>query len=68
VRLTDEVVQAAHTLVTMGRGDACPIVPGRRYPDWPVADPDGAPIADVRQIPDAIGTHIGELPAGLPSA
>ncbi|WP_250852572.1 arsenate reductase/protein-tyrosine-phosphatase family protein [Streptomyces rhizosphaericus] len=40
--LTDEVIQAADIVVTMGCGDACPVVPGRRYLDWPVADPDGA--------------------------
>ncbi|MDQ0604621.1 protein-tyrosine-phosphatase [Streptomyces canus] len=36
--LTDEVVQTTDTVITMGRGDACPIVPGR-YLDWPVTDP-----------------------------
>ncbi|MFD4247270.1 low molecular weight phosphatase family protein [Streptomyces sp. NPDC058525] len=56
--LTEEVVQAADIVITMGCGDACPVVPGRRYLDWPVADPDGAPIAVVR---DAIDAHITEL-------
>jgi arsenate reductase (thioredoxin) len=66
--LTDEVVQAADIVVTMGCGDACPVVPGRRYLDWPVADPDGAPIATVRAIRDEIDTHITELLASLPAA
>ncbi|MFD4248064.1 low molecular weight phosphatase family protein [Streptomyces sp. NPDC058525] len=59
--LTEEVVQAADIVITMGCGDACPVVPGRRYLDWPVADPDGAPIAVVRDIRDAINAHITEL-------
>ncbi|MFD5492615.1 low molecular weight phosphatase family protein [Streptomyces sp. NPDC127091] len=65
--LTDEVVRAADIVITMGCGDACPIVPGRRYLDWPVADPDGAPIEAVRQIRDDINTRITDLLAGLPS-
>ncbi|MEV8320484.1 arsenate reductase ArsC [Streptomyces sp. NPDC059900] len=59
--LTDEVVQAADIVITMGCGDACPVVEGRRYLDWPVADPDGAPIAVIRSIRDEIDTHITDL-------
>ncbi|MFJ2593464.1 arsenate-mycothiol transferase ArsC [Streptomyces erythrochromogenes] len=59
--LTEEVVQAADIVITMGCGDACPVMPGRRYLDWPVADPDGAPSAVVRDIRDAIDAHITEL-------
>ncbi|WP_374777409.1 arsenate reductase ArsC [Streptomyces sp. NBC_01310] len=59
--LTEEVVQAADIVITMGCGDACPVVPGRRYLDWPVADPDGAPISVVRDIREAIDTRISEL-------
>lgn len=66
--LTDEVVQAADVVVTMGCGDACPVVPGRRYLDWPVADPDGAPIEAVRAIRDAIDAHVTDLLATLPTA
>ncbi|MEV4232989.1 arsenate reductase ArsC [Streptomyces bobili] len=65
--LTDEVVQAADIVITMGCGDACPIAPGRRYLDWPVADPDGAPLAAVRGIRDAIDAHITELLSSLPA-
>ena len=39
--LTDEVVRAADVVVTLGCGDACPVYPGKRYQDWPVADPAG---------------------------
>ncbi|MBO7939246.1 arsenate reductase ArsC [Streptomyces antibioticus] len=66
--LTDEVVQAADIVITMGCGDACPIVPGRRYLDWPVTDPEGAPIAVVRGIRDEIDARITELLASLPGA
>ncbi|WP_432044047.1 low molecular weight phosphatase family protein [Streptomyces cadmiisoli] len=65
--LTDEVVQAADIIVTMGCGDACPIVSGRRYLDWPVTDPEGAPITVVRGIRDDIDAHITDLLASLPS-
>lgn len=59
--LTPEVIEAADIVITMGCGDARPVVPGRRYLDWPVADPDGAPITVVRDIRDAIDAHIAEL-------
>ncbi|MFF3606980.1 three-helix bundle dimerization domain-containing protein [Streptomyces sp. NPDC002463] len=45
--LTDEVVQASDIVITMGCGDACPVVPGHRYLDRPVPDPDGARITDL---------------------
>ncbi|GAA3790500.1 low molecular weight phosphatase family protein [Streptomyces phyllanthi] len=65
--LTEEAVQAADIVITMGCGDACPVLPGRRYLDWPITDPEGAPIAVVRGIRDEIGAHITELLASLPS-
>ncbi|MEG3628882.1 arsenate-mycothiol transferase ArsC [Streptomyces poriticola] len=64
--LTDEVVRAADIVVTMGCGDACPVLPGRRYLDWPVTDPEGSPVAVVRGIRDEIDAHIAELLASLP--
>ncbi|MGW2076997.1 arsenate-mycothiol transferase ArsC [Streptomyces sp. NPDC001939] len=64
--LTDEVVQAADIMITMGCGDACPVVDGCRYLDWPVAALEGAPIAVVRTIHDAIDAHITELLDSLP--
>ncbi|MBB1242974.1 arsenate reductase ArsC [Streptomyces durbertensis] len=63
--LTDEVVRAADIVITMGCGDACPVVPGRRYLDWPVADPEGAPPATVRRIRDDIDARVTELLATL---
>ncbi|QJS99876.1 arsenate reductase ArsC [Streptomyces asoensis] len=65
--LTSEVVRAADIVITMGCGDACPVLPGRRYLDWPVTDPEGAPIAVVRGIRDEIDAHITGLLASLSS-
>jgi protein-tyrosine-phosphatase len=59
--LTDDVVHAADVIVTMGCGDECPYVPGRRYEDWDVADPDGQPIEVVRAIRDDIQTRVTRL-------
>ncbi|PWK87225.1 protein-tyrosine-phosphatase [Lentzea atacamensis] len=59
--LTDEVVRAADVVVTMGCGDACPVHPGRRYLDWEVADPAGAPLDTVRTIRDDIDRRVRGL-------
>jgi arsenate reductase (thioredoxin) len=59
--LTDEVVRAADVVVTMGCGDACPVHPGRRYEDWPVADPEGQRLDVVREIRSDIEHHVTEL-------
>lgn len=48
--LTTDVLQASDVIVTMGCGDECPYFPGRRYEDWPVADPAAAGIEQVREI------------------
>jgi protein-tyrosine-phosphatase len=58
---TDEVVRAADVVVTMGCGDACPVFPGLRYLDWPVADPDGLDLAAVRPIRDDIERRVRAL-------
>ena len=63
--LTDEVVQAADIVITMGCGDACPVYPGRRYMDWKIDDPLGRPVEDVRAIRDRIRGHIDDLVNGL---
>jgi protein-tyrosine-phosphatase len=59
--LTDDVVRAADVIVTMGCGDACPVYPGKRYEDWDVADPDGQPIAVVRDIRDDLEARVRRL-------
>lgn len=58
---TDEIVRGADLVVTMGCGDACPVVPGQRYEDWALPDPAGRPIDEVRPIRDEIGRRVGEL-------
>ena len=58
---TDEVVRAADVVITMGCGDACPVFPGRRYEDWPVADPEGLDLTDVRPIRDDIEQRVRAL-------
>lgn len=63
--LTDEVVQAADYVVTMGCGDACPIYPGRRYMDWTIPDPIGLPIEEVRAIRDDIFERVQSLLDGM---
>jgi protein-tyrosine-phosphatase len=63
--LTHELAERADVVVTMGCGDACPYVPGRRYIDWDLPDPKGRPLAEVRAIRDDIATRIGGLVAEL---
>ena len=60
-RLTTEVAQQAQMLITMGCGDQCPLVPGVRRDDWPLEDPKGKPIAQVRAIRDDIRQRVEAL-------
>ena len=60
-RLTDEVAHSARILVTMGCGDACPVVPGAKYLDWELQDPKDQSLEQVRQIRDAIKAHVVRL-------
>lgn len=61
-RLLDEALaRTATILVTMGCGEACPVVPGARREDWPLEDPKGKPIERVREIRDEIKARIREL-------
>ena len=59
--LTDEFVQAADVVITMGCGDACPIYPGKRYEDWELQDPAGQPVEVVRRIRDDIDARVQQL-------
>jgi arsenate reductase (thioredoxin) len=59
--LTDEFVQAADVVITMGCGDACPIYPGKRYEDWELQDPAGQPVEVVRGIRDDIDARVQQL-------
>jgi arsenate reductase len=63
--MTDEVVEAADAVVTMGCGDACPIYPGKRYEDWEVADPADTDVDGVRRIRDDISERVRRLLAEL---
>ena len=63
--LTTEAVRAADVVVTMGCGDACPIMPGKRYLDWELPDPAGKPVDDVRVIRDEINHRVLALLAEL---
>ena len=58
---TDEIVQAADVVVTMGCGDACPLFPGVRYEDWELTDPAGLPAAAVAPIRDEIRDRVADL-------
>lgn len=64
-RFTDEVLQEVDVVVTMGCGDTCPFVPGKRYIDWPLDDPKGRGIEDVRRIRDEIRVLVDGLVAEL---
>ena len=52
-------------VVTMGCGDACPYIPGKRYIDWDLADPKGRPIDEVRATRDEIAARVAGLAAEL---
>ncbi|HLL88381.1 MAG TPA: hypothetical protein VK324_03675, partial [Tepidisphaeraceae bacterium] len=58
---TDEIVQAADVVVTMGCGDACPYFPGKRYEDWALEDPAGMDVAGVRPVRDEIERRVKAL-------
>jgi protein-tyrosine-phosphatase len=58
---TDEIVQAADVVITMGCGDACPIFPGKRYVNWELPDPAGQSVDAVRPIRDDIEARVRDL-------
>jgi arsenate reductase len=64
-RLTDELAQWADVVVTMGCGDQCPYVPGKRYIDWELTDPHGLGLDAVRAIRDEIDGRVRALAAEL---
>lgn len=65
--LTDDLAQWADTVVTMGCGDECPYIPGKRYIDWDLADPAGQPLDQVRTTRDEIDRRVRDLDAILDS-
>jgi arsenate reductase len=60
-KLSLELAQWADVVVTMGCGDECPYIPGKRYLDWDLADPSGRPIEEVRRTRDEIGRRVEDL-------
>jgi protein-tyrosine-phosphatase len=58
---TQEIVQAADVVITMGCGDACPVFPGKRYLDWQLDDPAGKGVEDVRPVRDEIERRVRNL-------
>src|SRR5215213_6296362 len=71
-RLTDALAARADVVVTMGCGDACPYIPGKRYLDWDLPDPKDRPREEVRAIRDDIARRVEalvrelEVPSGAP--
>lgn len=65
-KLTHELAEWADVVVTMGCGDACPYIPGKRYIDWDLSDPKGRPVEDVRRLRDDIKRRVEALVAELP--
>lgn len=64
-KLEREDTAWADIVITMGCGDACPYIPGKRYVEWDLPDPAGRPLEEVRAIRDEIATRITELVADL---
>jgi arsenate reductase len=63
--LTTGLAEHADVVVTMGCGDACPYIPGKRYIDWDLPDPKGRPVDDVRALRDDIERRVTELARAL---
>ena len=59
--LTSELATGARTLVTMGCGEECPFIPGAEIQDWPLEDPQGKPLARVREIRDEVRKRVAQL-------
>lgn len=59
--LSEDLAKTASLLITMGCGDACPVVPGLRRDDWPLEDPKGKPIERVREIREEIRERVEGL-------
>ena len=60
-KFNDELLNAVDVVVTMGCGDTCPYIPGKRYIDWPLDDPKGRPVEDVRRIRNEIRDLVADL-------
>jgi protein-tyrosine-phosphatase len=67
-RLSRELAEQADVVVTMGCGDECPFIPGKRYLDWDLEDPKGRPLDEVRATRDDIARRVDALVAELDAA
>ncbi|HJQ42957.1 MAG TPA: arsenate reductase ArsC [Jatrophihabitantaceae bacterium] len=67
-RLSNDAVEHADVVVTMGCGDTCPFYPGKRYEDWELTDPAGQPIEVVRSVRDEIRARVEALIESLQPA
>jgi arsenate reductase len=67
-KLSRELAEQADVVVTMGCGDECPYIPGKRYVDWDLEDPHGRPVAEVRATRDDIARRVDALVAELDAA
>jgi len=65
--LTRELAEQVDVVVTMGCGDACPYIPGKRYIDWDLPDPKGRALEEVRAIRDDIARRVQQLLTELPT-
>jgi arsenate reductase len=63
--LTTELAQWADVVISMGCGDACPVIPGKRYVDWDLTDPGCLSVAQVREIRDDIDRRVNLLVESL---
>jgi arsenate reductase len=59
--LSEELARTVDWLITMGCGEACPVVPGAKRDDWPLEDPKGKAIERVREIRDEVRKHVTAL-------
>ncbi len=66
--LTTELAEQADVVVTMGCGDECPFIPGKRYIDWDLPDPQGQPLDEVRAIRDDIARRVQAMVTELDAA
>ena len=67
-RLSMELAEQADIIVTMGCGDECPYIPGKRYLDWDLEDPTGRPVEEVRATRDDIARRVRQLVSELDGA
>ena len=67
-KLTDDLAEWADVVVTMGCGDECPYIAGKKYIDWDLTDPDGKSLVEVRAIRDDIRARVGDLVRSLGSS